>query len=56
MCETEAAVMPGPDPAAKSIVPGSHLDSQAPGGRYDGAPGATRGIEVLAGGLLEMAY
>lgn len=32
--------LPGSDPAAKSIVSGSHLDSQAPGGRYDGALGA----------------
>lgn len=32
--------VPGSEPSAKSIVSGSHLDSQAPGGRYDGALGA----------------
>jgi allantoate deiminase len=31
----------------KSIVSGSHIDSQAPGGRYDGALGALAGLIAL---------
>jgi allantoate deiminase len=33
--------------AGKSIVSGSHIDSQAPGGRYDGALGALAGLIAL---------
>ena len=34
--------------AAKSIVSGSHIDSQRPGGRYDGALGALAGLIAIA--------
>ncbi|RWD73629.1 Zn-dependent hydrolase [Mesorhizobium sp.] len=34
----------GSDTASSSIVSGSHIDSQKPGGRYDGALGALAGL------------
>ena len=40
-------VLRGRDGAAGSIVSGSHIDSQTPGGRYDGALGALAGLIAL---------
>ncbi|HET6184633.1 MAG TPA: hydantoinase/carbamoylase family amidase [Acetobacteraceae bacterium] len=52
--ETDAAgnlymTLPGRDRAAKRIVLGSHLDSVASGGNYDGAAGVVAGLAVAAG-------
>ena len=41
------AVLPGSEPGP-SIVTGSHIDSQRPGGRYDGALGVIAGLMALA--------
>lgn len=41
--------LPGQDRAAKRIVLGSHLDSVARGGNYDGAAGVLAGLSVVAG-------
>ncbi|MBX9662266.1 Zn-dependent hydrolase [Novosphingobium sp.] len=38
---------PGSDPAAPPVLAGSHLDTQATGGKYDGVYGVLAGIEVL---------
>ena len=40
-------VLRGSDGAAGSIVSGSHIDSQTPGGRYDGALGALAALIAL---------
>jgi beta-ureidopropionase / N-carbamoyl-L-amino-acid hydrolase len=52
--DTDAAgnlymTLPGQDRAAKRIVLGSHLDSVAHGGNYDGAAGVLAGLSVVAG-------
>ncbi len=52
--ETDAAgnlymTLPGRDRAAKRIVLGSHLDSVARGGNYDGAAGVLAGLAVVGG-------
>jgi allantoate deiminase len=39
--------LPGSEPGGKSIVSGSHIDSQAPGGRYDGVLGALAALIAL---------
>jgi N-carbamoyl-L-amino-acid hydrolase len=39
----------GEDPAAPGIIVGSHLDSVAYGGNYDGAAGVIAGLAALAG-------
>lgn len=36
--------LPGSEPGGKAVVSGSHIDSQTPGGRYDGALGALAGL------------
>ena len=41
--------LPGADRAAKRVVLGSHLDSVAQGGNYDGAAGVLAGLSVVAG-------
>lgn len=41
--------LPGHDRAAKRVVLGSHLDSVAQGGNYDGAAGVLAGLAVVAG-------
>ncbi|MGG5807634.1 Zn-dependent hydrolase [Falsiroseomonas sp. CW058] len=41
--------LPGTDRAAKRIVIGSHLDSVAQGGDYDGTAGVMAGLAVAAG-------
>ena len=41
--------LPGRDRAAKRIVFGSHLDSVAQGGNYDGAAGVLAGLAAVAG-------
>ncbi len=41
--------LPGADRAAKRIVLGSHLDSVAQGGNYDGAAGVLAGMAAVAG-------
>jgi N-carbamoyl-L-amino-acid hydrolase len=41
--------LPGADRAAKRIVLGSHLDSVAQGGNYDGAAGVLAGMATVAG-------
>ncbi|MEO9188482.1 MAG: M20/M25/M40 family metallo-hydrolase, partial [Acetobacteraceae bacterium] len=41
--------LPGTDRAAKRVVLGSHLDSVARGGNYDGAAGVLAGLAVVAG-------
>ena len=41
--------LPGADRAAKRIVLGSHLDSVAQGGNYDGAAGVLAGLAAVAG-------
>jgi N-carbamoyl-L-amino-acid hydrolase len=41
--------LPGSDRAAKRIVLGSHLDSVARGGNYDGAAGVLAGLAAVAG-------
>lgn len=41
------AVRPGTDPAAKTIVMGSHLDTQIKGGRFDGILGVLGPLEVV---------
>ena len=41
--------LPGRDPAAASVIVGSHLDSVPQGGNYDGAAGVVAGLAVLAG-------
>ncbi|NNM34285.1 MAG: Zn-dependent hydrolase [Gemmatimonadetes bacterium] len=38
---------PGTDPKAPPVLMGSHLDTQAKGGRYDGILGVLAGLEVL---------
>ena len=38
---------PGTDPEAPPVVMGSHLDTQAKGGRFDGILGVLAGLEVL---------
>lgn len=40
-------VLPGSDPAAKSIVLGSHLDTVIKGGVFDGMLGVTGALEVV---------
>lgn len=37
----------GSDPAALPVLAGSHLDTQATGGKYDGVYGVLAGLEVL---------
>ncbi len=41
--------LPGADRATKRIVLGSHLDSVAQGGNYDGAAGVLAGLATVAG-------
>ena len=41
--------LPGADPARKRLLIGSHLDSVARGGNYDGAAGVLAGLSVAAG-------
>jgi N-carbamoyl-L-amino-acid hydrolase len=41
--------MPGTDPEAPGVVLGSHLDSVARGGNYDGAAGVLAGLAVVSG-------
>lgn len=41
--------LPGSDRAAKRVVLGSHLDSVAQGGNYDGAAGVLAGLATVAG-------
>src|SRR5215469_7742007 len=41
--------LPGADRAAKRVVLGSHLDSVAQGGNYDGAAGVLAGLAAVAG-------
>jgi N-carbamoyl-L-amino-acid hydrolase len=41
--------LPGSDPVAKRVVIGSHLDSVAQGGDYDGTAGVIAGLAVAAG-------
>jgi beta-ureidopropionase / N-carbamoyl-L-amino-acid hydrolase len=41
--------LPGADRAAKRIVLGSHLDSVAQGGNFDGAAGVLAGLAAVAG-------
>lgn len=43
------ATLAGSDPAAKMLIIGSHLDSVAHGGNYDGAAGVLAGLAALAG-------
>jgi N-carbamoyl-L-amino-acid hydrolase len=43
------ATLAGTDPAAKTLIIGSHLDSVAHGGNYDGAAGVLAGLAALAG-------
>src|SRR5437764_8217784 len=38
---------PGRDPDLPPVVTGSHLDTQPPGGRFDGAYGVMAGLEVV---------
>lgn len=42
-----SAVLPAADPAARTLLCGSHLDSVPYGGRFDGALGALAALEVL---------
>jgi allantoate deiminase len=37
----------GSKPHAKAVVSGSHIDTQTPGGRYDGALGAVAGLVAI---------
>ena len=37
----------GSDPTAKTVMAGSHLDSQPTGGKYDGCFGVLAGLEVI---------
>ena len=41
------AIRRGEDPQAPSVLIGSHLDTQATGGRFDGVYGVMAGIEVV---------
>jgi len=41
-----SAVLPCRDPAARTLLVGSHLDSVPNGGRFDGALGALCGLEI----------
>lgn len=43
------ATLPGSNPEAKTLIIGSHLDSVAHGGNYDGAAGVVAGLAALAG-------
>ncbi len=47
-------VLKGNDPSLKSIVTGSHIDSQLPGGRFDGILGVISGVFAL--GALKERY
>jgi allantoate deiminase len=47
-------VLNGSDPGLKSIVTGSHIDSQLPGGRFDGILGVIGGVFAL--GALKERY
>lgn len=47
-------VLRGTDPSRKSIVTGSHIDSQLPGGRFDGILGVIGGVFAL--GALKERY
>ena len=42
-----SAVLPATDPAARTLLLGSHLDSVVHGGAYDGALGVVCALEVL---------
>jgi beta-ureidopropionase / N-carbamoyl-L-amino-acid hydrolase len=42
-----SAVLPSGEPGARTLLLGSHLDSVAQGGRYDGALGVLCALEVL---------
>jgi len=42
-----SAVLPAADPAARTLLCGSHLDSVPDGGRFDGALGALAALEAL---------
>ncbi|PJF26296.1 MAG: Zn-dependent hydrolase, partial [Phototrophicales bacterium] len=42
-----SGVLFAPDPEAKTLLIGSHLDSVPNGGRYDGALGVLAGLEIL---------
>ncbi len=41
------ATMPGFDPAIEPVMTGSHIDTVATGGRYDGNLGVLAGLEVI---------
>lgn len=41
------ALWPGQDPSLDAIAIGSHLDTQAPGGLYDGVLGVLSGLELV---------
>ena len=47
--------LPGRDRAAKRLILGSHLDSVARGGNYDGAAGVLAGLAVV-GGMVEAGW
>ncbi len=47
--------LPGRDRAAKRLILGSHLDSVARGGNYDGAAGVLAGLAVV-GGMVEARW
>lgn len=42
-----ALTRPGRDPARKSVLVGSHLDTQPTGGKFDGPYGVLAGLEIL---------
>jgi N-carbamoyl-L-amino-acid hydrolase len=42
-----SAVLPAPDPSARTLLTGSHLDTVPDGGRYDGALGVLAALEAL---------
>ncbi len=51
VCDDDAGNLGGvlysPDPLAKTLLIGSHMDSVPNGGRYDGSVGVLAGLEVL---------
>jgi N-carbamoyl-L-amino-acid hydrolase len=44
---TMFATLPGTDPGLKALATGSHLDTQATGGKFDGVLGVLGGLEVV---------
>jgi N-carbamoyl-L-amino-acid hydrolase len=47
LAANHSAVLPANDPAARTLMLGSHLDSVRRGGRYDGALGVLCALEVV---------